>query len=89
MMQLAEMIANIRQMENDHRPEGYPVVTMAFLSRMANGVEFYQRRIDLLQDNLYRMRDPECTLASDIIANGQLLPDPDGKRYGIAREDQC
>jgi hypothetical protein len=28
------------------------------------------------------MRDPERTIVYDIIANGAMLPDPEGKRYG-------
>lgn len=28
------------------------------------------------------MRDPERTIVCDIIANGQLLPDPNNTRYG-------
>lgn len=44
--------------------------------------DFYQRRCDMLQAEQKRMRDPERTLVCDILANGQLLPDPHGKRYG-------
>jgi hypothetical protein len=29
------------------------------------------------------MRDPERTLVCDILANGTLLPDPNGERYGF------
>lgn len=44
--------------------------------------QFYQRRCDLLQKEQRRMRDPERTLVCDILANGTLLPDPNGMRYG-------
>jgi len=44
--------------------------------------DFYQRRCNMLQAEQKRMRDPERTLVCDILANGQLLPDPHGKRYG-------
>jgi hypothetical protein len=44
--------------------------------------DFYQRRCNMLQAEQRRMRDPERTLVCDILANGQLLPDPHGKRYG-------
>jgi len=44
--------------------------------------DFYTRRCDMLQAEQKRMRDPERTLVCDIPANGQLLPDPHGKRYG-------
>ena len=42
----------------------------------------YERKINLLLKEQHRMRDPERTLVCDIIANGQLLPDPNGTRYG-------
>jgi hypothetical protein len=46
----------------------------------------YQRRgerLALLARVQKHMRDPERTLVCDILANGQLLPDPHGKRYGF------
>ena len=48
----------------------------------ARRLAFYQRRVELLEREQRRMRDPERTLVCDILANGQLLPDPTGKRYG-------
>jgi len=42
-------------------------------------------KLDLLQKNQKYMRDPERTLVCDIIANGQLLPDPEGKRYSLQK----
>lgn len=47
-------------------------------------LDFYKRRANLLQSVQKHMRDPERTLVCDILANGQLLPDPQGKRYGFA-----
>jgi hypothetical protein len=44
--------------------------------------QFYQRRFDLLQKAQRLMREPERTLVCDILANGALLPDPRGLRYG-------
>jgi len=46
-------------------------------------LDFYRRRCDLLQAHQASMRDPERTLVCDILANGQLLPDPAGTRYGF------
>lgn len=43
---------------------------------------FYQRRCDLLEKWQSQMRDPERTIVCDILANGQMLPDPNGERYG-------
>ncbi len=45
-------------------------------------IAWYQGRLDMLLHEQDWMRDPERTLLCDIIANGALLPDPDGKRYG-------
>lgn len=44
--------------------------------------EFYKRRCELLQDQQRFMREPERTIVCDILANGSLLPDPKGTRYG-------
>jgi len=49
-------------------------------------LDFYRSRIVMLSNEQKRMRDPERTLVCDIIANGQLLPDPEGKRYGMHNE---
>jgi hypothetical protein len=46
--------------------------------------EWRGNRLDLLASVQKHMRDPERTLVCDILANGQLLPDPKGKRYGFA-----
>lgn len=46
-------------------------------------IAWQNRRLDLLQQVQSRMRDPERTLVCDILANGALLPDPHGTRYGI------
>lgn len=50
--------------------------------RTARMALWYLRRIQLLEREQYRMRDPERTIVCDIIANGQLLPDPNNTRYG-------
>jgi hypothetical protein len=49
---------------------------------LADEVDFYKRRISILEREQKFMRDPERTLICDVLANGQLLPDPKGKRYG-------
>lgn len=49
---------------------------------MESSLDFYKRRVQLLEREQHRMRDPERTLVCDILANGQLLSDPHGKRYG-------
>jgi hypothetical protein len=42
----------------------------------------YRNKIELLQSEQKNFREPERTIVCDIIANGFLLPDPDGTRYG-------
>jgi predicted nuclease with TOPRIM domain len=54
------------------------------VERLRKHADFYLNRCNLLAKNQHRMRDPERTLVCDVLANGQLLPDPDGKRYGSA-----
>ena len=45
--------------------------------------DFYKQRCELLQQVQKYMRDPERTIVCDILANNSLLPDPEGKRYGL------
>lgn len=52
------------------------------LKKLRRSLDFYRCRVELLQEWQSRMRDPERTIACDIIANGQMLPDVDGSRYG-------
>ena len=63
--------------------KGKEDVSEAAMRIIANSREWYQRRVSMLAREQKRMRDPERTLVCDIIANGQLLPDPQGKRYGL------
>jgi hypothetical protein len=46
-------------------------------------LNFYKQRCELLQQAQKYMRDPERTIVCDILANNALLPDPEGKRYGL------
>lgn len=53
--------------------------------RTAERLAWYRARADVLQAVQARMRDPERTMVCDVLANGCLLPDPDGVRYGLKR----
>ena len=53
------------------------------LARAEDKARWAMRRLELLLAEQRRFRDPERTILCDIIANGALLPDPDGKRYGV------
>lgn len=44
-------------------------------------------RLHRLHQENARFREPERTILCDILANGTLLPDPDGKRYGVQPVD--
>lgn len=45
-----------------------------------------QQRLYRLQQENHRFREPECTILCDLLANGELLPDPSGTRYGLKAE---
>jgi len=50
--------------------------------RLKDERDWYKKRIELLQIEQKRFVDRKArTLLCDILANGQLLPDPNGKRY--------
>lgn len=53
------------------------------ISRCKISRDFYKQRCELLQQVQKYMRDPERTIVCDILANNSLLPDPEGKRYGL------
>ncbi len=59
-----------------------PDVARAYLHDLEQRLAGRQRKLDMLGALQHLMRDPERTLVCDVLANGQLLPDPDGSRYG-------
>ena len=59
------------------------------LARALFSLSWHRDRVELLAGEQSRMRDSERTLVCDILANGQLLPDPEGKRYGPIQDDMC
>lgn len=67
--------------ENSSLEKWFPL-TAEELTDLRDSRDFYRRRVELLQKWQQRMRDPERTIVCDIIANGQMLPDANGKRYG-------
>ena len=57
-------------------------VPAADLKRAESSMRWYAHRCDMLQREQKRFGEgKERTLLCDILANGQLLPDPHGKRY--------
>ena len=53
------------------------------LTHLESSRHWHRVRVELLSAFTPHMRDPERQLVCDILANGQILPDPEGKRYGI------
>lgn len=51
-------------------------------NRLEQERDWYRSRVRLLEKSKAMFREPELTIICDIMANGQLLPDPDGTRYG-------
>lgn len=51
-------------------------------NRLENSRNWYRIRVELLEKHKHAFREPELTILCDILANGQLLPDPNGERYG-------
>jgi hypothetical protein len=56
----------------------FGAVARAILARLSFGMD----RCHRLQAENHRFREPERTILCDILANGTLLPDPNGTRYG-------
>lgn len=53
--------------------------------RLKSSHDSFVKKIDLLQEMQQYMREPERTIICDILANGSLLPDPTGERYGLPK----
>ena len=53
------------------------------IETLQKSLNFYKQRCELLQQVQKYMRDPERTIVCDILTNNSLLPDPEGKRYGL------
>lgn len=83
------LVRRVREYEADHSPDGWPAVQMAFLSEMADMLKrlefsrsWYRSRCELLEKEQKRFGEgKERTLLCDILANGQILPDPNNTRY--------
>lgn len=78
---------------NGNQMTAFEELTQSFISLVKTDTEiietlqkslnFYKQRCELLQQVQKYMRDPERTIVCDILANNALLPDPEGKRYGL------
>lgn len=80
---LAEIIEKFDQNNCDISQE----VLVRCCKKLLASNETRRKKLRLLAMFQKKMRDPERTLVCDILANGQLLPDPNGERYGFNPED--
>lgn len=77
------LLADIRTAAGDPNGKLMQDELVAHIRKMRGQHEWRGKRLNLLASMQKHMRDPERTLVCDILANGQLLPDPEGKRYGF------
>lgn len=66
-------------------PEGCNCGAPAW-NRLERERDWYRSRLQLLENSKSMFREPELTIICDIMANGQLLPDKDGSRYGNQKQ---
>lgn len=55
------------------------------IEKLNSSLGWYKKRCDLLRSVQSKFREPERTIVCDILANGNLLPDKTGSRYGVQR----
>jgi len=80
---LLGLVADIRAAVGDPKGKLMQDELVEHCRNLAHSADWNRRRVEMLSRLQKHMRDPERTLVCDILANGQLLPDPDGKRYGF------
>jgi chromosome segregation ATPase len=61
----------------------------AELARVHRQSDWFEHRLNTLQSEQHRMRDPERMILCDILANGHLMADPHGNRYGVEECKRC
>ena len=80
---LLNLIADIRSAVGDPKGKLMQSELVEHCKKLAHTADWNERRIWLMTKFQSQMRFPERNLVCDIIANGQLLPDKSGKRYGF------
>lgn len=80
---LLGLVADIRAAVGDPKGELMQDELVEHCRKLAHSEDWNRRRVHMLSRLQKHMRDPERTLVCDILANGRLLPDPHGKRYGF------
>lgn len=82
-LHLLNVLADIREAVGDPQGRLMQDELIEHCKALKHTAEFNKHRVAMLSRLQHHMRDPERTLVCDVLANGQLLPDPDGKRYGF------
>ena len=80
---LLNLIADIRSAVGDPKGKLMQSDLVEYCKKLAHTADWNERRIAMLTRSQIHMRFPERNMVLDIIANGQLLPDKSGKRYGF------
>lgn len=81
---LLGLVADIRAAVGDPTGKLMQDELVQHCEKLSQSLDWNRRRVEMLARFQKRMRDPERQLVCDILANGQLLPDPTGRRYGFA-----
>ena len=80
---LLGLLADIRAAVGDKEGNLTQDELVRHCKKLHSSERFYRQRCELLEREQKHMRDPERVLVCDVLANGALLPDPEGKRYGL------
>jgi len=80
---LLGLLADIRAAVGDPTGKLMQDELVEHCRKLTHTADWNSRRLGMLLRMQKHMRDPERTLVCDIIANCQLLPDPDGVAEGI------
>jgi len=81
---LLGLIADIRAAVGDPTGKLMQDELVEHCRKLAHSADWNRRRVEMLSRLQKHMRDPERTMVCDILANGQMIPDPQSKRYGFA-----
>ncbi len=81
---LLGLLADIRAAVGDPTGKLMQDELVEHCRKLSHSADWNRSRVDMLSRMQKHMRDPERALVCGILANCQLLPDPQGKRYGFA-----
>lgn len=82
-MPMLRLVADIRAAVGDPTGKLMQDELVEHCRKLKHSDDCNRRRVEMLARLQCRMRDPERILVCDILANGQLMHDPEGSRYGF------